>query len=234
MISRTDIFQVTLVGAILGIAILYFALPRGAGVTEAVAGDRLVRQVVSGAYVSRDDMESLARGRERALTWVSDPAMSLQLSEIYRRLWKDASADRVRIEAERTRTATIGDLMHRPMMSRAWWRLALADTVLAGRPTDDSRAALLMSVRMQPNAMSLVPVRLRLILEHWGTLSPADREMLRPQFAEAVRRDVDLVAEFAANPVYRAVIRGVLSAHPRLLGIFERHYGWFVRKRAKG
>lgn len=223
-----------MVGAVLGIALLYFAFPRGAVVTESVAGDRMVRQVVTGTYVARDDMESLARSRVRALTWAPDPAMSLQLSEIYRRLWKDAPADQVRIDAQRTRSATIDDLMHRPMMARAWWRLALADKVIAGRPTEESRAALLMSVRMQPNAMSLVPVRLRLILEHWGTLAPAEREELVPQFAEAISWDVEQVAEFAANPVYRAVIRGVLSVHPRLLGIFEGNYAAFVRQRSKG
>ena len=77
------------------------------------------------------------------------------------------------------------------------------------------------SVQVQPNAMTLVPIRLWTIIDHWGSFDATQRQDIRPQFAAAWRRDSRSVMRLAENPRRRAIIRAGLATEPALLGAFE-------------
>lgn len=221
MIKGSDRFSVFLVGLLVGAALLYTGFPRGVAALKALDGVRIANAMSEGKQQQAEDLRRLAVSRAQALVWAADPVYARELSRTYNALANNPGSENRALALKAAREASLAELAMRPLNAVAWWRLALMSALIEDGPKAGIKIYLWHSVQVQPNAMTLVPIRLWTIIDHWGSFDAGQRRDIRPQFAAAWRRDSKSVLRLAENPRRRAIIRAGLATEPALLGAFE-------------
>lgn len=221
MITRPRSYAVvlaTLAGAGL---LLYFAVPRGLAAFAALDGDAIAHAVSTGKPQGADDLRRLAVSRAAALTWGENAAYANELAVAYRLLGRVAAPETRKGLRNAAYDLSVAEIRARPLNAYAWWRLGVLRAAIDGGSTARSAAFQVQSVRAQPHAMKLIPLRLRAICDNWLRLDAAQRRDMRPQFVLAWNRDRKSVLRIAENPWRRAVIAAALATAPETLQAFE-------------
>lgn len=221
MTKGSDRYSTFLVGLLFAVGIFYFALPQGISAFKALDGDRIANAVGSGEQLESDALRKLAVSRADALVWGENPVYARDLARAYHRLSRNAAPETRKSVRAAAHDASERELRARPLNAVAWWRLGVMRAELDGGTTARSASYLWQSVNVQPNAMNLIPLRLRAISDNWFRFDAVQRRDVRPQFAAAWRRDPKSVIRIAENPRRQAVIQAALATEPRLLGAFE-------------
>lgn len=225
MIRLLDRYRLFLAGLLVAAGVFYLAVPRSIAVFNALDGVQTANALVAGKYLLSEDLRKLAVSRAAALAWGENPVYTRDLARAYHRLSRRAPPGTRKSLQGAAHDISAREVRARPMNAVAWWRLGVMRAAIAGRPQAQSAAYLHRSILMQRNAMTLMPLRLRAVSDHWRQFDPAQRRDVRPQFAAAWRRDPKSVIRIAQNPHRRAVIRAALATDPRLLGAFEAALG---------
>jgi hypothetical protein len=222
MIKGSDRYGVFLIGLLVAASLLYFGFPRGVATVKALDGVRIASAMSKGTPQEPEDLRRLALSRAEALVWGADPVYARELSRSYHALLDFSGPDGRQSVVSAIRDASAAELTMRPLNAVAWWRLAVVTAAGEGMPQTDGATFLWHSVQVQPNAMSLIPLRLRTIIDHWGRFDAEQRPDVQPQFSAAWRRDPSSVMRLAENARRRAIIRAGLATEPWLLGAFEK------------
>ena len=222
MTRRSTRIGISAAGMCFAAGLLWLAVPRLDAELTAVTA---LTRIADGDRVRELDIEqarALASTFEDATNRFQSPRYSHAALKMYYQIQ--------RVAPESARAGYIDvilrsmrrELSARPMQTRTWASLSSFHYFRGKRATDLSRDALLKSVEQREYALSLVPVRLRLILLHWNDIPVARRAELRSQFVQTWRRDPYGLIELARkNKSYATVIRGGLSNEPRMLGGLE-------------
>ena len=221
MIKGSDRYVIFLVGLLFAAGLAYLGFPRGVAAFKALDGVRIANAVAQGKPQEPEDLRRLAVSRAQSLVWGSNPAYANELAVAYRLLSREVPPETRKSLWEAAYTASETELRAQPLNAYAWWRLGVMRSALDGATTARSASFQWHSVRVQPHAMNLVPLRLRAISDNWFQFDAGQRRDVRPQFAIAWRQDPKAVIRIAANPRRQAVIRAGLAIDPRLLGAFE-------------
>ena len=201
--------------------LFYLAFPQAVAAYKALDGARIAGMVGKGVPQEPEDLRRLAVSRAEALAWGANPAYANDLAVAYHILSRKVAPQTRSSLLSSAHDASAAEIRMRPLNTRAWWRLGVTRAALDGRTTANSATYQWYSVRTQPHAMNLVPLRLRAISDNWFRFTPAQRRDVRPQFALAWRQDSKAVIRIAVSPRRQAVIRAGLATSPALLGAFE-------------
>jgi hypothetical protein len=161
---------------------------------------------------------------------VSDRALAVlaETRETTLRVWPDAVAGRelataaVRLgERERARAATRAHLARAPVDPAGWLRLAwLAWS--DGAPTATTLELLQASIATGPYEPDMTPLRVRMALDLWPSLTPAERRALAPQVRHLWRDDPDALVALAGAPVTAIHIAEALNNRDAIAAFVER------------
>jgi hypothetical protein len=221
MIKGSDRYAIFVVGLLFAVGIFYLALHQGISAFKALDGDRIANAMKKGAPEESEDLRKLAVSRADALVWGANPAYAGDLAVAYQVLSRQVSAGTRKSVRTAAHDASEAELRAGPLNAYAWWRLGVLRAALDGGTTARSASYQWRSVRVQPNAMTLMPARLSAISDNWFRFEVAQRREVRPQFAAAWERDSKAVLRLAKNSRRRAVIRGALAIYPAISGAFE-------------
>ena len=167
------------------------------------------------------EVRNLAVEFERAAAKHDSPRYSRAALAMYYQLHRTAKGE-AREAYRRTIIPPLKrELVSRPMQSRIWGSVSSFSYDRNGGDNKLSRDALLKSIELRENALSLVPARLRLILLHWRQIPVSVRAELKPQFVQTWRRDPYGLIALAKNKPFAPIIRGGLSNEPAMLGGLE-------------
>lgn len=212
---------VVLAGACFSAGLLWLSVPRLSAELSALPSLARIADTSRVKELELADARQLALAFERAADRFDSPryrhaalTMYYQMQQVApdtsRGRYRDIILDSMRRE-----------LSVRPMQARIWGSFSSFNYAKNRGATDLSRDALLKSIELRENALSLVPVRLRLILLHWHAIPAVRRAELRPQFVQTWRRDPYGLIALAKNRHFAPVIRGGLSDEPEMLGSLE-------------
>lgn len=221
MIKNSDRIIVSIVGVLFAAVTVYFAFPQTVSAFKALAGAPIASQLLKGKRQEPEDLGKLALSRENAVIWGENPAYLRELAWAYHDQVRGASPESRKRLLKVTRDTLLRELKSRPLDAVAWWRLGVVSAAIDGKPGAQSAIYVWRSVRVQPNAMGLMPVRLRAIAAHWWRFTPEQRRDVRPQFTVLWKKNPKAVIRIARNARLRGVIRGAMAIDPRALGEFE-------------
>lgn len=222
MIRGSDRYWVALFGMALSGALLWIAVPSGISLAPAVSGNSAMASFYRGSNLAPEVLDRAAAGRERALLRYESSAFRADLSALYFVLWRVHDMPAGTPDSLRRATEATGrSLRARPLQARDWWRASVLSHDLAGRPTRRSAELLLRSVELQPNAMNLLPHRLRTVVDHWDVFTDGERRSLAGQFAAAFTAHPWEVGVLARDLRTRTIVRAQLALSPEILGRFE-------------
>lgn len=213
---------VIVAGGCFAAALLWLAVPRlDAELTALTALTRIADQDRV-REMDVDQAKDLANTFEAAADRFHSPRYSHAALQMYYQMQRaapeSARAEYIDIILQSMRR----ELSARPMQTRTWASFSSFSYARGGRTTALSRDALLKSVAQREYALSLIPVRLRLILLHWHDIPTAHRPALRSQFVQTWRRDpYGLIGLARDNKSFRPIIRAGLSNEPKMLGGLE-------------
>lgn len=221
MIKSSERFFVSIVGVSFAVVIMYFAFPQTVSAFKALGGVPIASQLLKGKNQTPEDLRKLALSRVDAVVWGADPAHLRELAWAYHHQVRVAPPESRTRLLNATRDTLAMELKARPLNAIAWWRLGVVRAAIDGKPGTKSATYVWQSVRVQPNAMGLMPARLRAIAANWFRFTPAQRRDVRPQFTALWKKNPKAMIRLARNDGLRGTIRGALAIDPRALGEFE-------------
>jgi len=221
MTRRSERYFVALIGLLFAAGVFYMALPQALSAFRTLDGVRAAADLSKGERPQPEDLRKLVRSRAGALIRGANAVYARELSRAYHALSFSGTTETRRSAVKAAFSASAKELRMRPLNASAWWRLAVMRARIDGRASPKGAGFLWQSVNVQPHAMTLVPIRLRAITDHWFQFTAAQREAMRDQFALAWQMDRQAVLRLAEVSRRRAVIRAGLATRPSLLAAFE-------------
>jgi hypothetical protein len=211
-------------GALVGVLILYFAVPRTIAAVLLMPGDRPLHVIQNGRLPPAREIEEIVSSRSAALHWVEQGRLlsdrSLARLTLAEQAANDAKPDPGKLE-EVARDLTAG-LSLEPVNPHAWARLAYVRFLQKGLSADAGVAsALRLSFLTGPYEPEMTFPRLRLALAVWSNFSTEDRELGRRQIRFAWLLSRDEVVDLAVQSQRILVFRLALVGQPQDLAIFD-------------
>ena len=217
---------VAVLSALVGMGLLYLALPRTVAAILMMPGDPVLTRIQKQEPVNTGDLETLIASRERVLSWVSSGRIRTDLG-LAQLLLARRTEDATRFDRERALEA-IGSLREglalAPASPHGWARLAYAELVTGG-PSPAVARALAMSLRTAPFEPRLTRVRVELSLLAWPFLTTPTRGLVGDEIRLAWRQSRSELLEIARQSRRDDVVRAALSEDPAALSEFERLLG---------
>ena len=221
MIKGSDRYSVFLVGLLVAVSLMYLGFPQAVSAFKALDGVAVAKTLGDRDRQDPEELRKLVEVSADALAWGRDPLYARNLSRSYLALAGHADPAARSALLTATLDASVAELKERPLNARAWWRIAIMREAIDRRPSAQSALYLWHSVRVQPNALSLMSLRLRAITDNWFRFSPQQRRDVIPQFAMVWKRDRKAVLGLAQNLRRRGVISAALAFDADLLRAFE-------------
>jgi hypothetical protein len=212
------------IAAILGVLMLYAAVPRTVAAVLMMPGDRPLQLLQNGRQPTTAEIEPIVSSRTAAAGWIDQG-----------RLWTDRSLARLAL-AEQTAKDDIPDaallqdaardldtgLALAPVNPHAWARLAYVRFLLKGPNAGAGAAsALRLSFLTGPYEPDMTFPRLRLALAVWSNFSTEERDLARRQIRFAWVLSRDDVVDLAILSQRILVFRLALVNQPQDLAIFD-------------
>lgn len=211
-------------GALLGVLMLYFAVPRTVAAVLLMPGDRPLHVIQNGLLPPTREIEAIISSRTAATHWIEQGRLltdrSLAHLTLAEQAAKDAEPDPAKLE-EAAHDLVAG-LSLEPVNPHAWARLAYIRFLQRGLSTDAGVApALRLSFLTGPYEPEMTFPRLRLALAVWSNFSTEDRELGRRQIRFAWLLSRDEVVDLAIQSQRILVFRLALVSQPQDLAIFD-------------
>jgi len=211
-------------GALLGVLMLYFAVPRTVAAVLMIPGDQPLRAMQNGRLPPTPEIDAIVTSRTAAAHWIEQGRLftdrSLARLTLAEQAVKDGRADPVKLE-EAARDLVAG-LSLEPVDPHAWARLAYVRFLQKGLSSDAGVApALRLSFLTGPYEPDMTFPRLRLALAVWSNFSTEDRELGRRQIRFAWLLSRDEVVDLAIQSQRILVFRLALVGQPQDLAIFD-------------
>ena len=202
---------------LLGVLILWLALPRVLASALLALRDPVIERMVAGERVSDAELLGLMASRELALSWVEDRDTNNERGTALTSL--ALAAERVPETAalERAIDAIRAGLAVAPADPRDWMQLGYLLVLLEGDINREAAAALLLSVRTGPfQAPGLLGRRLFWCLAHWTFYDEDGQRQIGAQIRLAWRVAPGALADLALHdPDFFAAIASALEEVPQ-------------------
>lgn len=221
MIKGSDRLGVAVAGVLVAAGLMYLAVPQGLSAVSALPATRDVKILSLGVQQGPEELRKIAASRARALEWGGNPAYARELSSAYHSMIRWVAPENRRSLIAATGDATVAELRMRPLNATAWWRLSVTEAARRGKPTRQSARYVARSVDVQPNAMTLMPIRLENIILNWWLFDTGERPGMRAQFFKTWSSQPGRVVKLAKNEAYSGIIRGALAIDPLAAGTLE-------------
>lgn len=212
-------------GALLGVLMLYFAVPRTVAAVLLMPGERPLHVLQNGRLPSTPEIEAIVNSRTAAAHWIEQGRLltdrSLARLTLAEQAVKgDAKPDPAKLEA--AAQDLVAGLSLEPINPYAWARLAYVRFLQKGLNADAGVApALRLSFLTGPYEPEMTFPRLRLALAVWSNFSTEDRELGRRQIRFAWLISRDEVVDLAIQSQRILVFRLALVGQPQDLAIFD-------------
>ena len=226
----STVLPVAFIGVVAAVFVV-LAFPRFEAALTALPGDRFEAQLSRGKTLSLTELDRIIDSRRDALRVSPNPELAKELALASHRKWAATAGDARRAAVEQTAEAARMEITALPLAAYGWWRYARAKTVLAGAPGREAVKALLMSIRTQPNAARLMPMRLSTIFRNWIAFSFEERSALSGEILATWKKNRFPTLELARNQAYRVWIRlGIIEADADEIARFDEYLVRFLKK----
>lgn len=209
-----------------GALLLWLAGPRTVAGFARLAGDPVLEALQADEAVSAEELERLARSRERALSSKEAASDWSELGLAYLEMAKEAeggpSPERINL-LDDSIAASRAALRLNPAQGYAWMRLAYAQFHRNG-VTPGLAGAVGMALRTAPYDRRMVFVEIEFAFMVWSRLGQEARATAGRQIAYATRRDTERLARIAKSRLAAPIVRQALLSEPALLKHFEAVY----------
>jgi hypothetical protein len=211
-------------GALLGVLMLYFGVPRNIAAVLLLPGDRPLHVLQNGRVPPANQIEAIVSSRTAASHWIEEGRLltdrSLARLTLAEQSAKDDKPDPAKLEA--AAQDLVAGLSLEPVNPYAWARLAYVRFLQKGLSADAGVAsALRLSFLTGPYEPEMTFPRLRLALAVWSNFSTEDRELGRRQIRFAWLISRDEVVDLAIQSQRILVFRLALVGQPQDLAIFD-------------
>ena len=198
-----------------GLILLVLAVPRTFVSVVTLPGLHVLNAIQNDAEFSREDLQVLSRGLERASAWIDSGRIETDQGLAQLRLARTAG---YRSEEGRRFLDEAGESLRRglaraPANPFAWARLAFVRLAKDG-PSKAVTEALVMSMKTGADDPRLRFSRLPLFLSAWEWFDEDGRRMAEAQIRRAWMTSPRTTAEIARRHDRSEAVRGVLAAAP--------------------
>lgn len=204
--------------ALMGLLILWLAVPRVVASALLALRDPVIRQIDAGQQISAAERLGLIASRELALSWVDDRnAHGERAAALAQMALEEAPRNATRSEAlEHAVQALRAALAAAPADPMAWMQLGYLTVLLEGDTNRSAAEALLVSIRTGAlEVPELLRRRLFWSLAHWEFYDGEERRQVADQIRLAWRVAPGDVADLALHvPEFSDLIASALEPIP--------------------